>query len=169
MFTSQDTLFRYSLDSEKTIPHYIGFYEDPFCHSTTTFPHLPFIITSLSLVLELRGGVHGFNATVHGGLTCAIIDEAMGTLLYQNDLLNREAKARGLIPPDAKGFSAAGTARMDVKYRRPIQTPQTVVVTATLDRVENRKMLMRVVLRDKDGQECATCDGMFMSFPKGKI
>ncbi|KAI1766908.1 Thioesterase/thiol ester dehydrase-isomerase [Hypoxylon sp. FL1150] len=166
---SQDTLFRYSLDSENTIPHYIGFYEDPFHHSPTTFPHLPFITTSVSLILELRDGVHGFNATLHGGLSCAILDEAMGALIFQNGLLNDQAKAEGLIPPDAPGFSAAGTARMDVKYRRPIKTPQIVVVTATLVRVEGRKISMHVVLKDRNGQECVSCDGMFITFSKGKL
>lgn len=168
-FVSQDTLFNCLFNSETAIPHMIGFYEDPFCHSTATFPCLPFIARSISLVLELRNGLHGFNGTVHGGLTCAIMDEAMGTLLFQNDLLNRQAKAEGFIPPDAKGFAAAATAHMDVKYRKPIRTPQIVVATASLERIEGRKMHMHVIVKDKDNQECASCDGVFISFPNSKL
>ncbi|KAI1139360.1 HotDog domain-containing protein [Hypoxylon sp. FL0543] len=169
VFISQDTLFRYSLDSERAIPHLIGFYEDPFCHPAATFPHLPFITRSASLVLELRDGLHGFNGTVHGGLTCAIMDEAMGSLLALNDNLNREAKAKGIIPLNTEQFSAAVTARMDVKYRKPIPTPQIVVVTASLDRIEGRKIYMHVVVKDQNAQECVSCDGMFMSIPSGKL
>ncbi|KAI0899944.1 HotDog domain-containing protein [Annulohypoxylon nitens] len=168
-FISRDTLFRYSLESERTIPHFIGFYEDPFCNQTVTFPHLPFIARSASLVLELRDGVRGFNGTVHGGLTCAIMDEAMGSLLVVNDMLNRQAKAKGAIPSDAQGFTAAVTASMDVKYRKPIPTPQIVVATASLDRVEGRKMYMHVVVKDQNDQECASCNGMFISISKGKL
>ncbi|OTA67749.1 Thioesterase/thiol ester dehydrase-isomerase [Hypoxylon sp. EC38] len=168
-FVSQDTFFNYLLDSERAIPHLIGVYEDPFRHPTATFPHLPVIITSASLILELRDGLHGFNGTVHGGLTCALMDEAMGSLLYQNHILNRQARADGFIPPNSKRFTPAVTASMNVKYRRPIPTPQIVVVTASLDRIEGRKMYMHVVVKDRKDRECASCDGMFISIPNGKL
>ncbi|KAI1092996.1 Thioesterase/thiol ester dehydrase-isomerase [Rostrohypoxylon terebratum] len=166
---SRDTLFRYSLDGERTIPRYIGVYEDPFCQPTTTFSHPLFITGSASLVLELRDGVRGFNGTVHGGLICAIMDEAMGSLLVVNDNLIRQAKAKGSIPADAPGFTAAVTASINVKYRKPIPTPQIVVATASLDRVEGRKMYMHVVVKDQNEQECASCDGMFISISKGNL
>ncbi|KAI0838461.1 HotDog domain-containing protein [Hypoxylon sp. FL0890] len=168
-FVSQDKLFKYLLESERAIPHLIGFYEDPFCHPTTTFPHLPFITRSASLVLELRDGLHGFHGTVHGGFICAVMDEAMGSLIVLNDILNRQAKAKGIIPTDTKKFTAAVTAYMDVKYRKPISTPQIVVVTASLDRIEGRKMYMHVVVKDQHNHECVSCDGMFISVPTGKL
>ncbi|OTA94410.1 hypothetical protein M434DRAFT_394813 [Hypoxylon sp. CO27-5] len=169
MLVSQDTLFHDLLNNESAIPHLIGFYEDPFRHPIATFPHLPFIIRSASLMLELRDGLHGFNGTVHGGLTCAVMDEAMGSLLAQNDILNRQARAKGIIPSDSKKFTAAVTARMDVKYRRPIPTPQVVVATVSLDRIEGRKIYMHVVVKDEGNKECASCDGVFISIPNGKL
>ncbi|KAH9908745.1 Thioesterase/thiol ester dehydrase-isomerase [Xylariomycetidae sp. FL2044] len=169
---SRDTLFRETLDSESAIPNYVGFYHDPFGSGpdpTTTFPDLPFIARSISLVLDCRAGTHGFHATVHGGLMCAMMDEAMGTLLFQNRALNREAKARGLIPAASPDLAPAMTARMDVRYRRPIPTPHVVIVTASLARVEGRKLQMHVVVESKNGQEYATCDGMFIRLRERKL
>ncbi|KAI0387994.1 HotDog domain-containing protein [Hypomontagnella monticulosa] len=169
VFVSQDTLFHDLLNSEKAIPHLIGFHEDPFRYLATTFPHLPFITETVSLVLDVRDGLYRFNSTLHGGITCAIIDEAMGSLIFQNYVLNRQARAKGLIPLDSKPFAAAATARMDVKYRRPISTPQIVMVTASLERIEGRRIHMHVVIKNKDNQECASCDGVFVSIPNVKL
>ncbi|KAI1631301.1 Thioesterase/thiol ester dehydrase-isomerase [Biscogniauxia mediterranea] len=175
VFVSRDRLFKHLLDNERAIPHYIGFCADPFrdpCPPAGGFPDLPFIAKSITLVLELRDGLRGFNGTVHGGLTCAIMDEAMGTLLFQNDLLGREAEAKGLVPAGAaaKGrFPAAVTAEMNVRYRRPLPTPQIVLVTASLERVEGRKTHMRVVVEDKEGREYASCTGTFIALASTKL
>jgi acyl-CoA thioesterase FadM len=97
------------------------------------------------------------------------MDEAMGSLLFQNDSLHREAKSRGLIPENAKGFTGAATAYMDVKYRRPLPTPQIAFVTATLERIEGRKIHMCATVKDKDGRECVSCTGGFTSFPSDRL
>ncbi|KAI1127286.1 HotDog domain-containing protein [Nemania abortiva] len=166
---SRDTLFRYLLDNERAIPHLIGFHEDPFLGSSLTFPDLPFIIKSVSLVLELNDGLHGFNGTVHGGMLCSIMDEAMGSIFTQNDILNREAKAKGLIPADSGEITANATASMDVRFLRPLPTPKVVLVTASLDRVEGRRLSLHVRVTDKDGKEYATCNGSFVTLSKAKI
>lgn len=168
-YVSRDQLFKHLLDNERAIPHYIGFCQDPFRDPARGFPDLPFICKSTCLVLELRDGLHGFNGTVHGGLTCAIMDEAMGTLLFQNDLLNREAKAKGLIPTGTQGFPPAATAGMNVRYRHPLPTPKIVLVTASLERIEGSKTHMRVVVKDKEGQEYASCTGSFIALSNTRL
>ncbi|KAI1488279.1 Thioesterase/thiol ester dehydrase-isomerase [Biscogniauxia mediterranea] len=166
---SRDRLFRHLLDTESAIPHYIGFCADPFRDPPVNgFPDLPFIAKSITLVLELREALHGFHGTVHGGLTCVLMDEAMGTLLFQNDVLGREAQARGLVSANG-GFPTAATAGMTVRYRRPLPTPQIVLVTATLERVEGRKMHMRVVVEDREGREYASCTGTFVALAGTKL
>ncbi|KAI3324688.1 hypothetical protein HD806DRAFT_521772 [Xylariaceae sp. AK1471] len=133
-FISQDQLFRNLLNNERAIPHLIGFHQDPFCDPAHVYPDLPFITKSITLVLELHAGLHGFNGTVHGGLMSTIMDEAMGTLLTQNDILNREAKAKGFIPASSKGIFAAATAGINVKFLKPLTTPNIVLATASLGR-----------------------------------
>lgn len=175
---SQDQLFGRSLDDESAVPQFMGFYQDPFAAATDsssdiaiTHPDLPFLTKSASLIFNLRPGVNGFNATVHGGFIAAMIDEAMGALLFQNDVINREAKAKGLLPQTAKDFADLGyfTARMDVRLRRPIPTPSIVVVAASLDKVEGRKIFLSVVVKGETDEAYATCEGMWMSISKRKL
>ncbi|KAI1323379.1 HotDog domain-containing protein [Xylariaceae sp. FL0255] len=169
LYISQDRLFRRLLNTETAIPHLIGFYRNPFSGAIPTFPDLPFIVNSMTFVFDVSKDLHGFNGTVHGGIIGALMDEAMGNLLFQNDLLNREAKANGSIPGDSPGFSAAGTADMEVKYLRPIPTPNIILATATLIRKEDRKMSMRVVVANKDGKEYAIGKGTFVTLKKAKM
>ncbi|KAI1170957.1 HotDog domain-containing protein [Nemania sp. FL0916] len=172
---SRDRMFRNLLNTERAIPRLIGLHENPFrdINPTSTsarFPDLPFIVNSITLVLEVREDLHGFNATVNGGAICAIIDEAMGSILTQNDVLNREAKVKGYIPTSIPNIAAAATASMDVKYLKPVPTPSVVLATATLTRLGRRSISMRVVVANKDGREYARADGSFVSFPtKAKI
>jgi acyl-coenzyme A thioesterase PaaI-like protein len=168
---SQDQLFKHQLDNEEAVPWFIGFYHDLGLGSASEHPNLPFLVTSASLLLDLRPGVNGFNGTVHGGLIAAMMDEAMGTFLFQNDTLNRKAKAKGLIPQTAKDFASFGyvTVRMDVSYHKPISTPSIVVVTAALDRVEGKKTYIRVVVRGERGESYASCNSLWISFPRGKL
>ncbi|KAI1154496.1 Thioesterase/thiol ester dehydrase-isomerase [Nemania diffusa] len=169
VFSSGDTLFRDLLNSPKGVPHMLGICKHPFHGAAQEFPHLPFVTTSVTLVLELGDGVRGFNGSVHGGLSCAIMDEAMGSLIFQNYILNREAKSKGIIPMDSKDSGPAATSHMNVKYRKMLPTPQIVFATASLERLEGRKMYMHVVMNDKEGEEYASCDGSFVSFSNSKM
>ncbi|KAH8162757.1 hypothetical protein CIB48_g5479 [Xylaria polymorpha] len=170
--TSRDRLFRYLLNTERAIPRLIGFFKNPFEDTTPAsgqFTDLPFIVKSITLALDIHEDVHGFNATVNGGIICALMDEAMGTLLTQNNVLNEQAKAKGYIPAASPAMTPAATASMDVKYSRPIPTPQILLVTAFLTQVEGRSMSMRVTVTNKDGKEYASGNGSFVSFSRAKI
>ncbi|KAI0206504.1 HotDog domain-containing protein [Astrocystis sublimbata] len=166
---SRDRFFRHMLYSEEAIPSLLGFYQDPFRDHAREFPQLPFIVTSITLVLDVHENLHGFNGTVHGGVICAIIDEAMGSLLTQNDNLNREAKAKGIIPKESQGFGAAATAEMNVKYLRPISTPSLILVTAESTRIEGRRLTMHVEVANKEGKKFATATGSFVMLSRANL
>ncbi|KAI0389287.1 Thioesterase/thiol ester dehydrase-isomerase [Xylariaceae sp. FL0594] len=154
VFSSGDTLWRDLLNSPKGVPRMLG--SSPISH---------LLRRSITLVLETGVGVRGFNGSLHGGIMCAIMDEAMGSLIFQNYLLNREAKANGLIPADSQDFGLAATSHMNVKYRRMVPTPSIIFATASLERLEGRKMHMRVVITDREeSKEYASCDGAFTTF-----
>ncbi|KAI0022249.1 HotDog domain-containing protein [Xylariomycetidae sp. FL0641] len=168
---SRDTFFRALLNSEEGVPYMLGFCADPFhaAEAQKDFPPLPFVTASATLALDLRGGARGVNGSLHGGLAAALLDEALGSLRFQNHLLNRAAKARGSVAPDAADVAPAATTRMDIRYRRPFPVPDVAVVTASLERVEGRRLQMRAVLRDRQGKEYATCDGTFVSLAQAKL
>ncbi len=130
-----------------------------------------FFLRWSSIIFDLRPGVNGFNGTVHGGLIVALMDESVGAFLFMNDKLHKQKKADGLLPPTSKGFEDVGfvTARMDTRLIKPIYTPQIVVVMSHLAEVNGRKVRFRVVVKGDKGQEYATCDGTWISFPRGKL
>ncbi|KAI1384258.1 HotDog domain-containing protein [Hypoxylon trugodes] len=168
---SQDQFFKRVLYNDEAVPHILGFYQDPFLDPAGGHPDLPFVIRSISLLCDLRPGLSGFNGTVHGGFIGAAMDQAMGTLIYHNYVVNKDAKIKGLLPSSAADFTRVvhATASMDVRYRRPLPSPQIVIVTATLDRVEGRKTHLRVFVRGKEGEEYASCHGTWVALSRGKL
>ncbi|KAF2966309.1 hypothetical protein GQX73_g7280 [Xylaria multiplex] len=169
--SSQDQLFARQLRNNEGIPHCLGFYPDPKDLPDGAASKLPFLLSSSSIIFDLRPGVNGYNGTVHGGLITALMDESMGAYLVMNDKLHRQKKADGLLPPTSKGFEDVGfvTARMDTRLIKPIRTPQIVVVTSHFVEANGRKAYFRVVVKGEKGQEYATCDGTWISFPRGKL
>ena len=172
-FPSHDEFFQHTLDNESAVPHCLGFYQDqiPALRAASEHPDLPFVLRSSSLLYDLRPGVNGFNGTAHGGLIAAVIDDAMGSLIFQNDVVNREAKASGALPPDARDFKGLGyfTARMEVIYRRPIPTPSIVVATASLTGLDGKKAHFRIVVRGEKGDEYALGEGTWISIQRPNL
>jgi acyl-coenzyme A thioesterase PaaI-like protein len=168
---SQDQLFARTLRSNETVPRCIGFYQDPTEIPESAKSGSPFLLSSASLIFELRPGVNGFNGTVHGGLIGALMDESMGSFLYLSDKVYRRKRAEGLLSSDSPGFDKLGffTGRVDIRLLKPIPTPQIVVVTSHLAKVDGRKVHIRAVIKGQHGQEFAVCDGTWVSFTLGKL
>ncbi|CAJ2504501.1 Uu.00g118950.m01.CDS01 [Anthostomella pinea] len=172
---SRDQFFKHLMDNDQAVPHLLVLYQDPFffdgAGAASDPPDLPFLVRSVSVLFDLRAGLNGWNGTVHGGFIAAMMDEAMGTLIFQNNVCNLEAKSESLIPSSAKDFAnvAHVTGRMEVSYRQPLPSPRVVVVTAALDRIEGRKVKIKVVVKDLKGLQYATGDGTWISVPKGKL
>lgn len=193
-FESKDELLHASLNYDNGVPYFLTLFRDP---DSTPAPRgggsdsssggindnnsiqLP-IISSVSLLFDLREGVKGFNGYVHGGFLATIMDEAMGSVLvcsYEYQVRKeQEAAARrddasggggGWTPPlgvaDMNAIGPIVTASMNVKFRQPVSTPCTVVTTATVTRIQGRKVFFDVDVRDERGAVCASCEGLWIS------
>jgi acyl-coenzyme A thioesterase PaaI-like protein len=172
---TQDQFFRNNLRIADLIPNCVGFYQDPFSNHQSKEQEdngLRLLIQSSTLLLDLHPGVNGFNGSAHGGLISTLIDEAMGSLIFINDVVYKQVQKQGRPLPsnvlDMYGV-AMFTASMNVRFRRPLATPQVVMATATFNRIEGRKVFLDVDVRSGDGVVFATCDGMWMSVPKEKL
>ncbi|KAI0435301.1 HotDog domain-containing protein [Xylaria sp. FL1042] len=119
--------------------------------------------------MELHDGLRGFNGTVHGGMICSILDEAMIVFMIHSFILYREAKAKDLIPKDTENACGSATASMDVKFLRPLFTPAVVLVKVSLERKEGKKVTLHAAIRDKSGKEYATCTALFIKLPKSLL
>lgn len=83
----------------------------------------------------------------HGGIAAAVLDEAMGWAMY------------------AAGAWAM-TAKMEVRYRRPLPLGRTVAVTAQVTRSRGRWLEAAAEIRSPEGQLLAEARAVFIRLPR---
>jgi len=98
---------------------------------------------------EARRVHQGYPGLAHGGIAAAAIDEAMGWAMY------------------AAGAWAM-TARLEVKYRRPLPLGQPLWVTAEVVRDRGRWLEAEGELRVAGGPLIAAAKALFMRLPADK-
>ncbi|KAH7349163.1 HotDog domain-containing protein [Pyrenochaeta sp. MPI-SDFR-AT-0127] len=170
-----DQFFHKNLRNTELIPNYIRFYQNPFSNHQSEeqedkSPCL--LIPSSTLLLDLHPRVNGFNGSAHGGLISTLIDEAIGSLIFVNDVIYKQVQRQGRsLPSNVLNMYGVAmfTASMNVRFRRPLEMSQVVVATATFNRIEGRKVFLNADVRSGDGLVFATCEGMWMSVPKEKL
>ena len=91
----------------------------------------------MSYVVHLGDNVCGYPRVVHGGLTAAMVDEAMGHLFYA-------LRSHGDLPFAGPAF----TAHLEVDYHRKISAGRLLLVTAEVEGVAGRKLRMRATVTD---------------------
>ncbi|MFQ5471974.1 MAG: PaaI family thioesterase [Dehalococcoidia bacterium] len=88
----------------------------------------------------------GFPGVAHGGLAAAVMDEAMGWAMH------------------AAGAWAM-TARMEVKYRKPLPLAEEVIVTAEVVRDRGRRLEATSEIRTQSGERITQATGVFVRVP----
>ena len=93
-----------------------------------------------SVVAEFTpSAVHeGYPGYLHGGITCALLDEAMGWAAYH-----------------LSSGSLAVTARVQIKFRRPLLIEEPLTVTASITRRSTRHLWTEASIRRRDGKVAA--------------
>lgn len=89
----------------------------------------------------------GFPGVAHGGIAAAALDEAMGWAMY------------------AAG-AWAQTARMEVRYRRPLPLEEEVTVTARVVRDRGRRLEAVGRIESLSGKVLAEANGLFLRMPE---
>jgi uncharacterized protein (TIGR00369 family) len=89
----------------------------------------------------------GFPGLAHGGIAASVMDEAMGWAMY------------------AAGAWAM-TARMEVRYRRPLPLDSEVTVTAQVTRDRGRRLEAEARLITASGELLAEATGLFLRMPE---
>jgi len=88
----------------------------------------------------------GWPGLAHGGVAAAVLDEAMGWAMY------------------AAGAWAM-TARMEVKYRRPLPLGEELLVSAEVTRDRGRRLEAEAEVRTASGEVLAQAFGLFLRAP----
>ena len=89
----------------------------------------------------------GWPGLAHGGVAAAALDEAMGWAMY------------------AAGAWAM-TARMEVKYRRPLPLGEELLVSAEVTRDRGRRLEAEAEVRTATGEVLAQAYGLFLRVPE---
>jgi acyl-coenzyme A thioesterase PaaI-like protein len=92
----------------------------------------------------------GYPGLMHGGVTAAALDEAMGWAMY------------GL------GVWAV-TGKMEVKFRQPLPLHQKAVVSGEVIRNRGRWLEVRGEIRSEQGRLMVESYGLFMRLPEEKV
>jgi len=80
----------------------------------------------------------GYPGYLHGGITCAILDEAMGWAAY------------GL-----SSGALAITAKAEIKFRRPLLIGEPLTVVASITRRSTRHLWTEATIKRRDGKVAA--------------
>lgn len=94
-----------------------------------------------------RQAHQGYPGVAHGGVAAAALDEAMGWAMY------------------AAGAWAM-TARIEVKFRKPLPLGQTVTVSAQVTRNRGRWLEVKGELRSARGELLTEGKGLFLRLPR---
>lgn len=92
----------------------------------------------------------GYPGLMHGGVTSAALDEAMGWAMY------------------GVGVWAV-TGKMEVKFRQPLPLHQKATVSGEVIRNRGRWLEVRGEIRSEEGKLMAESYGLFMRLPEEKV
>jgi uncharacterized protein (TIGR00369 family) len=80
----------------------------------------------------------GYPGYLHGGITCALLDEAMGWAAYH-----------------LSSGALAVTAKVQIKFRRPLLIGEPLTVAACITRRSTRHLWTEATIKRKDGKLAA--------------
>lgn len=102
-------------------------------------------------LVSLGSGMNGHSHVLHGGIAAALLDEVMGILLTGN---------KDPANPSIEGETF--TAYLHVNYLKPIDTPQTILVTAKFREVKGRKYFIESTIEDGHGAFLAKGEALWI-------
>ncbi len=89
----------------------------------------------------------GYDGLVHGGIVTALLDETMGWAIFHQGIWGV-------------------TARIAVRFRRPVTTGEELLVSGTVTRETRRAIETHGELQDAHGELLAEADATFLVMPE---
>jgi len=144
--TGEDSLIAGTLATSSTIPYCLIYYPRP-CSADAE-------VNAINVLLKLEGGLNGYPSILHGGVTCTVVDEAMGMLLQvQAERLHLGQVATGHAEGEIASGVEAFTKSLNVEFKSPIKTPGIVLVKVRVVERKGRGIKMVATVGQKEGQE----------------
>ena len=92
----------------------------------------------------------GYPGVLHGGITCALLDETIGRTLVRQDIW-------------------AMTVQIDVRFRKPVPLGEEITVIGEMVRLRSRTMEGKGEIRLADGSIAATAAAKYVRLPDAEI
>ncbi|OJD30845.1 thioesterase superfamily protein [Diplodia corticola] len=146
--SGEDSFIAEALNTERTIRNWVTQHSIP---QENSWP----AIAEVRSFLDIGDGLNGYPATMHGGMTAALMDELTGQLLNIN--VDHRNRMSGVHKP-----LNAMTAYLNVSYKNPLPLPGVILGTAKITRVDGRKFYLRGTLEDGTGQIYAIGEALFV-------
>ena len=146
--SGEDSFFAETLQTDRTIRRCLSINSRPN-------PNLNPPIHEVRTFLELGNGLNGYPNVCHGGFVATILDEVMGVLLTINQKWMRQRRGAG-------EHITQMTASLNIKYRRPVKTPGTILAIAKITKTEPRKWWIRATIEDSGRRELAIGEALFV-------
>ncbi|KAH8203832.1 hypothetical protein TruAng_002009 [Truncatella angustata] len=109
------------------------------------------LLDHVNVFLSVGNGLQGHPGFLHGGIVAAILDEVSGLL----PTINRSRKAL----PNVSYM----TGHLNVVFKRPVRTPETLLATATVSKVQGRRLHVKGTVQDQKGLVLAEADVLFIA------
>ncbi len=103
------------------------------------------------MIYDLGGaGIAGHPSTVHGGVVAVMIDEAMSLAVAAHTSAPAAGSSSGSGAKDTNPRGKLFTVQLDVRYKKPVTTPQLLVVRARVVARVGRKFWVRAQAVQED-------------------
>ncbi|KLJ09616.1 hypothetical protein EMPG_14942 [Blastomyces silverae] len=106
------------------------------------------------LLLQLGPSLSGFRDTVHGGVLATLLDETLSNCVesFRQDMPVNGGEDRPRLY----------TAKLQVSFRAPVETPGVIIVKAWLKGVEGRKWFLEGQVVGEDGKVKAEAESLWV-------
>ncbi|RFU27183.1 hypothetical protein B7463_g9156, partial [Scytalidium lignicola] len=160
--TTEDSLTAETLNTPDTISACLSFYKNPSPEPTNGR-----VDHEIRVLASLQRGVNGGPNVAHGGFIVVLLDDTMGALIGAINLYESRGRSEGVQGVE---ISNAVTAELNVKFLKPVLTPQDVEVVAWMREKKGRKCFIDGEVRDKNGVVMASAEALWILMrPKGKL
>lgn len=169
--SGEDYFFGNTINTKQTIPHLVTLQLKEFVTpepsdassspKSTSDANPPINRGPAELVFLIQlgeRGVDGHPGVIHGGVTCALLDEMMSACIAQH-LDNARPRPQGQI----------FTANLNTNFRAPVTTPAAVVLKCWLLRRDKRKWLTKGQIEDESGSVLAEANAIWVVVSGNKI
>lgn len=165
--SGEDTFFGNTIATPSTIPHVLTLQrrtlntplsapppwlpatkQDAAAAATATPGANP---ADIIMIYDLGGaGIAGHPSTVHGGVVAVMIDEAMSLAVAAHASAQAQVQSSPGSGSDKNPRGKLFTVQLDVRYKKPVTTPQLLVVRARVVARVGRKFWVRAQAVQED-------------------